>query len=158
MNDKLTTFAIEEEVKKRLEFKSSKHDYGSLFKEIAGLKHSMAPLIDKSPFLYRFVEQVNKMEILELNAKEFNQRVEQLNYKLRDLSSSHEIEVESLAQRLTVMENTLMAMQAEQTDLKVVVERVKNQGTSLALIRPDYMEHDDRAIRPGIKNRDRAPP
>ena len=113
INEKMGKFAIETEVQRRLDLKSSKLDYGTIFKDLAELKVSLSPLTDKAVFLPKFVYQVNKMEIHELNSKEFNQKVEQLNYKLRDLSSSHEIEIESLAQRLSVMENSLVAMQGE---------------------------------------------
>ena len=80
---------------------------------MADLKCMLAPLIEKKPFLYRFVEKVDKMEIHEVNTKEFNMKVEQLNFKFKDVTTTHEIEYASLANRLTVMEKSLEAMQAE---------------------------------------------
>ena len=52
-------------------------------------------------------------EIHEVNTKEFNMKVEQLNFKFKDVTTTHEIEYASLANRLTVMEKSLEAMQAE---------------------------------------------
>ena len=50
------------------------------------------------------------MEILEVNTKEFSMKVEQLNFKFRDVTTTHEIEYASLANRLSTLESSLEAM------------------------------------------------
>ena len=51
---------------------SSKYDYGTLFKEILDFKISLNPLIEKKYTLKKFIDQVNKSEINDINAKDFN--------------------------------------------------------------------------------------
>ena len=72
IDEKLKKFAIESDVAARLDKKSSAYDYGTLFKEIADFRLSLGPLIEKSYTLKKFIDQVTKYEINELNEKDFN--------------------------------------------------------------------------------------
>ena len=82
---KVAEFAIEDSVQDRLNEKASKNDYGSLFKEIAEFRLSLWPLISKRHTLEKFIKQVNTQELNETNARDFNQKIEQLNFKIKEL-------------------------------------------------------------------------
>ena len=60
VDEKLKLMALEAEVQKRLDTKSSKFDYGSLNHQILDFKLSLNPLIEKKFTLKKFIEQVNK--------------------------------------------------------------------------------------------------
>ena len=80
-------------MQKRLETKSSKYDYGSLMHQFIDIRNSLNPLIEKKETLEKFISQVNKHEINEINAKDFNQKIEQLNYKIKERTTRHESEM-----------------------------------------------------------------
>ena len=64
-------------MQERLDKKASVYRYGETMREFADIKLSLNPLIDKKSTLERFIAQVNKAEINELNAKDFNMKIEQ---------------------------------------------------------------------------------
>jgi len=86
VDEKMKIFAIEEDVTERLEFKSNKYDYGEVKRQIAGLLTSLNPLLQghKQFTLEKFIEQVNKMEINELNAREFDRQISVLKSSITD--------------------------------------------------------------------------
>ena len=72
IDDKIKVFALESEVKERLESKCTKYDYGALMLQFVDIKTSLQPLIEKKSTLEKFIEQVNKHAINVTNAKDFN--------------------------------------------------------------------------------------
>ena len=88
LEKRLAAFALEADVQKHLETKSSKYDYGSLFKEIAGFKVSLAPLISNEHTLKAFVDQVVKKESIEINTKDYNQKIDLIKSHIKELTES----------------------------------------------------------------------
>ena len=71
-DDKIKILAVESEVQKRLDAKCTKYDYGAIMLQFLDIKNSLQPLIEKKETLDKFISQVNKHEINEINAKDFN--------------------------------------------------------------------------------------
>lgn len=95
LDKKLESFALESSVEDRLKMKSSKYDYGTLFKEIADFRLGLNPLIERKHILEKFIEQVLKQEIKEGNAKDFYQKLEQMSSRIKDLASAQDKELEA---------------------------------------------------------------
>ena len=55
VDDKIKLLALESEVQKRLDTKSSKIDYGSLHYQFIDIRNSLLPLIDKKSTLEKFI-------------------------------------------------------------------------------------------------------
>jgi hypothetical protein len=113
LEKKLAVFALETDVQKRLDMKSSKYDYGSVFKEIAGLKVSLAPLISNEHTLKAFIDQVIKRESFEINTKDLNNRIDQVKCQIKDLAEKQNKEIDSFAHRCTSVESTIKALAEE---------------------------------------------
>ena len=68
---------------------------------------------------------MNKYEINEINAKDINQKIEQLNYRIKERNSAHESEMLQQAQRITVVDDAIAAIREEMVDYKIMSENIK---------------------------------
>ena len=141
VDERLKVLAVESEVQKRLDAKSSKYDYGSLMHQFIDIRSSLNPLIEKKSTLEKFIHQVNKQEMNEINAKDFTQKIEQLNFKIKDTDTRRETEMHSLACRLSDVESAIEVIREEISEVKltsksVAVDRSGKARDIASLTRP----------------------
>ena len=60
-----------------------------------------------------------------INAKDINQKIEQLNYRIKERNSAHESEMLQQAQRITVVDDAIAAIREEMVDYKIMSENIK---------------------------------
>ena len=138
-------------MQERLEKKASVYRYGETMREFADIRLSLNPLIDKKSTLERFIGQVNKAEINELNAKDFNMKIEQMNFRIKDAAAKHEQEVKSVAARVTPLENAITALQEELVEVKMAANRAekKNSNTTVHYVaQPRKTDESDIDVTP----------
>ena len=106
LTESLKAFALKSEVEERLSKKASSYDYGNLYRDVLDLRLSLNPLIERKHTLEKFIAQVVKAEINEVNAKELNQKLEQVNFRITELTEKIDFDFTGFTQRLTAVEGT----------------------------------------------------
>ena len=123
VDDKLKPLATEESVAERLGKKASAMDYGTIYKDIQDFRLSLGPLIERGWMLRKFIQQVMTFEINEVNTKDFYQRIEKLNSKIKDLHDDYDKELAGYTDRLSNAESACQAIREEIIELKIIMER-----------------------------------
>ena len=93
--------------------KASKIEQTELRQAINGLKIELAPLIEKGHTLRNFINSVNKEAEKELKLDQFTQRLEQIKHSMKNMSENFDRDVESFSERISSVENSVLAFKEE---------------------------------------------
>lgn len=93
LEEKLSKYAIEKDVTLQLSRKASSHEYGFMKKEIADLRVSLDPLIDRKAILRSLIDKVIAYDIKTTTEKEFMLQMDKLEMKMHSIVEDFDYQI-----------------------------------------------------------------
>ena len=106
----------------RLSKKASSFDYGTLYKDIADFRISLAPLIDRKLILKGIIDRVLTYETNAMNETDFSQTIDLVNKNIKNMSDEFDFQLRGCAQRITQVEAVDEIIQEDLIEIRMLAE------------------------------------